>query len=388
MTQIHFTLDSTELQDLISNSGANAASIILLTKLFNSLMLKERDEYCQVASYERTDTRVSQRNGFYKRDFTTRVGTLELSIPRTRDGKFSTEMFERYQRNEKVLVTTMLEMYVTGVSTRKVGTIVETLCGKHVSKSYVSSITKLLDEEVSAFKERSIERAMPYVMTDVIYIKVREDRRVKSKAVHIAIGIDTKGFKNILGFMISNSESEETWALFYKTMLNRGLKGVEMVISDAHQGQVSAIQKSFTSSVWQRCQVHFLRNVLDRLPRKNTESVRSDIKDLFRIHDIDAARIARKNLMDKYGEKYSSMCECLDAGFEDAFQFTTSSNTRYNRLKSTNLLERLNQEVRRRERVVRIFPNVESAQRLIGSMLIDIDEEWQSCTKRYIEYTH
>lgn len=226
------------------------------------------------------------------------------------------------------------------------------------------------------------------MMTDVLYIKVREEHRVKSKAVHIAIGVDSKGFKNVLGFMISNSESEASWALFYNTMIDRGLKNVEMVISDAHQGQVNAIQKCFTDSVWQRCQIHFIRNVMDRLPKKNTENVRNELKDLFRIHDIEVARVAKKKILNKFEEKYPSMCECLDSGFEDAFQFTATNSTRYNRLKSTNLLERLNQEIRRRERVIRIFPNVQSAERLIGSMLIDIDEEWQTCNKRYIEYTH
>lgn len=171
-------------------------------------------------------------------------------------------------------------------------------------------------------------------------------------------------------------------------MIDRGLKDVEMVISDAHQGQVNAIQKCFTDSVWQRCQIHFIRNVMDRLPKKNTEDVRKELKDLFRIHDIEAARVTKMKILNKFEIKYSSMCECLDSGFEDAFQFTATESTRYNRLKSTNLLERLNQEIRRRERVIRIFPNVQSAERLIGSMLIDIDEEWQTCYKRYIEYTH
>jgi putative transposase len=388
MTQIHFTLDKDELQELISNSGANEASKLILTKLFNELMENQRDEYCNVDPYQRDENRTSQRNGYYRRDLTTRIGTINLNVPRTRDGNFSTDIFERYQRNEKALVTTMLEMYVSGVSTRKVGQVVETLCGKSVSKSYVSSITKLLDEEVFKFQQRRIEKKIPYLMTDVLYIKIRENHRVVSKAVHIAIGIDSKGFKNIVGFMISDSESEETWQSFYQSMINRGLTNVEMVISDAHQGQVSAIQKSFTESVWQRCQVHFLRNVMDKLPKKSTQEIRNEIKELFRINDIDAARITKNKILEKHSEKYNKMCECLDQGFEDSFQYTSSNSTRYNRLKSTNLLERLNQEIRRREKVVRIFPNVESAERLIGSMLIDIDEDWITSTRRYIEFTH
>ena len=388
MTQIHFTLDKDELQELISNSGANEASQLILKKLFNELMEKQRDVYCNVDPYARGDNRNAQRNGYYHRELTTRIGTIELKVPRTRDGEFSTDIFERYQRNEKALVSAMLEMYVSGVSTRKVGQVVETLCGKSVSKSYVSSITKLLDEEVHKFKQRRIDKEIPYLMTDVLYIKVRENHRIVSKAVHIAIGIDSKGFKNILGFMISDSESEETWQSFYQSMIERGLTNVDMVISDAHQGQVKAIQKSFTGSVWQRCHVHFLRNVMDKLPKKNTQEIRNEIKELFRINDIDAARVCKNKILEKHSEKYNKMCECLDQGFEDAFQYTSSSTTRYNRLKSTNLLERLNQEIRRREKVVRIFPNVESAERLIGSMLIDIDEDWITSTRRYIEFTH
>ena len=388
MTQIHFTLDKVELQELIANSGANEASQLILMKLFNELMERQRDDYCNVDPYERGDSRNAQRNGYYQRDLTTRVGTLNLRVPRTRDGKFSTDIFERYQRNEKALVSTMLEMYVSGVSTRKVGQVVETLCGKKVSKSYVSSITKLLDEEVYKFKQRRIDKEIPYLMTDVLYIKVRENRRVVSKAVHISIGIDSKGFKNIVGFMISDSENEETWKDFYRSMLDRGLKNVEMVISDAHQGQVNAIQKTFTESVWQRCQVHFLRNVMDKLPRKNTQEIRDEIKHLFRITDIDAARLYKDKIIENNSDEYEKMCDCLDEGFEDSFQYTASSSTKYNRLKSTNLLERLNQEIRRREKVIRIFPNVESAERLIGSMLIDIDEDWITSTRRYIEFTH
>ncbi|NLJ18429.1 IS256 family transposase [Globicatella sulfidifaciens] len=388
MTQIHFTLDTNELQELISNSGADDASKLILTKFFNQLMENQRDEYCNVSPYERDEKRISQRNGYYERELTTRVGTLTLNVPRTRDGAFSTDIFERYQRNEKALVTAMLEMYVTGVSTRKVGKIVETLCGKHVSKSYVSSITKILDKDVEEFRTRRIDKEIPYLMTDVIYIKVREERRVVSKAVHIAIGVDSKGFKNILGFMISESETEETWSTFYQSMIDRGLSKVLMVISDAHKGQVNAIQKTFTDSVWQRCQVHFMRNVMTKLPKKNTQAVRTDIKNLFKINDIDAARIAKENIIKEYEASYPNMCTCLDDGFEESFQYTASEKTRYNRLKSTNLLERLNGEIRRREKVIRIFPNVESATRLIGAILKDMDEEWVTSTRRYIEYTH
>lgn len=194
-----------------------------------------------VDPYQRDENRTAQRNGYYQRDLTTRIGTINLDVQRTRNGNFSTDIIKRYQRNEKALVTIMLEMYVSGVSTRKFGQAVETSFGKSVSKSYVSSITKLVDEEVIKFQQRRIDKKIPYLMTDVLYIKIRENHRVISKAVHIAIGIDSKGFKNILGFMISDSESEQTWKSFYQSMIDRGLTKVEMVILDAHQGQVKTI---------------------------------------------------------------------------------------------------------------------------------------------------
>ncbi len=243
------------------------------------------------------------------------------------------------------------------------------------------------DELQELISNSGANEASKLILTK-LFNELMANQRVVSKVVHIAIGIDSKGFKNILGFMISDSESEETWQSFYQSMINRGLTNVEMVISDAHQGQVKAIQKSFTESVWQRCQVHFLRNVMDKLPKKNIQEIRNEIKELFRINDIDVARITKNKILEKHSEKYNKMCECLDQGFEDSFQYTSSNSTRYNRLKSTNLLERLNQEIRRREKVVRIFPNVESAERLIGSMLIDVDEDWITSTRRYIEFTH
>lgn len=175
----------------------------------------------------------------------------------------------------------MLEMYMSGISTRKVGQVVETLCGKSLSKSYVSSITNFLDEEVRKFQQRHIDKKIHYMMTDILYIKVRENRRAVSKAVHISIGINSKGFKNIVGFMFNNSESEETWKSFYQSMIDRGLTNVEMVIRDAHQGQIKATQKSFTESVWQRCQVHFSRNVMDKLPKKIPKKSEVKSKNYF-----------------------------------------------------------------------------------------------------------
>ncbi|BDP68372.1 hypothetical protein EfmAA55_28010 (plasmid) [Enterococcus faecium] len=215
MTQVHFTLKSEEIQSIIEYSVKDDVSKNILTTVFNQLMENQRTEYIQAKEYERTENRQSQRNGYYERSFTTRVGTLELKVPRTRDGHFSPTVFERYQRNEKALMASMLEMYVSGVSTRKVSKIVEELCGKSVSKSFVSSLTEQLEPMVNEWQ--NIRKNYPYLMTDVLYInfiKVREENRVLSKSCHIAIGI-TKD--EIIGFMIQSGESEETWTTFLNT---------------------------------------------------------------------------------------------------------------------------------------------------------------------------
>lgn len=281
----------------------------------------------------------------------------------------------------------MLEMYISGVSTRKVTQIVEELCRSNVSKSFVSDLVKQLDPMVNAWQNRSLsETKYPYVMTNVLYIKVRENARVVSKSCHIAIGINEQGDREIIGLMIENGESESTWKKFFNYLKDRGLQGTELVISDVHQGLVSAIQQAFVGASWQRCQVHFIRNVLEKVPRKNSKPFRESLKAIFRYTDIEIARSAKNDLIDAYSGKkrYERACETLDEGFEDAFQYTVVGQG-HSRLKSTNMLERLNQEVRRREKVVRIFPNIDSANRLIGAVLIDIHDEWISSTRTYIK---
>ena len=387
MTQFNFTLDLEEIQALINNSGANDLAKQMLTTIFNQLMEKQRTDYINVEEYSRDDNRVSQRNGFYERGYTTRIGTLELRVPRTRDGEFSPTIFERYQRNEKALISAMLEMYVQGVSTRKVSKVIEELCGNKVSKSFVSSLTSELDIIVGEFLSRRFEKKYPFIFSDVLYIKVRENRRVVSKAFHVVLGINEDGERELLGFSISDIESYDSWKSIYQSLLDRGLDGVKLVVSDAHKGESKAIKECFTGAAWQRCQVHFMRNVFDRLPKKNTELVRSELKSLFKTTNIEVARSMRDDLVNKYSDQYSSMIECLDEGFEDGFQYCAIEETNYSRLKSTNMLERLNSEIRRREKVVRIFPNVNSALRLIGAVLIDTHEEWTSSFRQYISFT-
>ncbi len=387
MTQVHFTLKQTEIQKMLEDSVKDELSLNILTTVFNNLMEQQRDEYIGAGVYERGEGRISHRNGYYEREYTTRVGTLTLRVPRTRDGNFSPDIFERYQRNEKALIASMLEMYISGVSTRKVSQIVEELCGKKVSKSFVSNLTQELDEIVKIWQYSSLAGSTyPYIMVDVMYIKVREDHRVVSKSCHVAIGFSDEGNREVLGFLIQDGESEETWVNFFNYLKARELSAVELVISDAHAGLVKAIKQCFTGSSWQRCQVHFMRNILSQVPKKGSQGFWEQVKALFRLNHVDEARVEKKILMDRFAEdkRYAKACEILDEGFEDAFQYAVVGKCQ-SRIRSTNLLERLNQELRRREKVIRIFPNIDSATRLLGSVLMDIHEAWISSPRAYMK---
>lgn len=258
---------------------------------------------------------------------------------------------------------------------------------KKVSKSFVSNLTKELDEIVNEWQYRDIlEGEYPYIIVDVIYIKVRENRQVVSKSCHITIGISKEGNREILGFLIQEGESQSTWTKFFDYLNKRGLKGVNLVISDAHKGLVKSIREQFTGSSWQRCQVHFLRNIFESIPKKDSQNFREKIKSIFRLSSIEEARKVKDQVLEEYedNKQYTRACKTLDEGFEDAFEYTLTGKV-HSRLKSMNLLERLNEEIRRREKVIRIFPNTESANRLIGAILIDKHEEWITSPKKYIK---
>jgi len=388
MTQVHFTLNNKEVQSIIEQSVKDEVSKNILTTVFNQLMENQRTEYIQADDYERSESRQSQRNGYYERDFTTRVGTLELKVPRTRDGEFAPTVFERYQRNERHCSLQCLRCMFQAFRHVKFQRLLKSSVENRYRNLLFLAWTEQLDPMVKEWQNRSLSGTnYPYLMTDVLYIKVREDHRVLSKSCHIAIGITEGGDREIIGFMIQNEESDDTWSIFFDYLKERGLQGTELIISDAHKGLVSAIRRSFTNASWQRCQVHFLRNIFSSIPKKNSKPFREAVKAIFKFTDIELARTAKNALVGEYIDqsKYTKACETLDNGFEDAFQYTVIGNG-HNRLKSTNLLERLNQEVRRREKIIRIFPNRASANRLIGAVLMDLHDEWLSSTRKYIKF--
>lgn len=383
MTQINITIDLEELKEKVENSSLESPVKASLSLILNSLMEKERDEYIKALPHERSEDRRGYRNGYYARELITSVGKLKLKVPRTRDGAFSTSVFKKYERWEQALILSMMEMVVNGVSTRKVSKIVEELCGEKVSKSFVSELTKNLDPIVNDWRNRPLNTLYyPYMYVDAMYIKVRENDKVVSKGVYIAIAVNENGAREIIGLQVNHAESMENWSRFFEYLKSRGLQSPKMIISDAHAGLIKSIKQSFLGTSWQQCTVHFLRNIVETLPKKNTEIAREELKDIFRTSNLMHARELKNQFIDKYYDEkgFKKAIEILDEGFEDAVQFHSRPVTHHKYIRSTNMLERVNREIRRREKVITIFPNDQSAIRTIGSVLMHIEEGWKGKT--------
>jgi putative transposase len=360
------------------NSDLNAVVKASVVLVLNSVMEKERDDYLQAGTYERTSDRRDYRNGYYERELLLSIGKISLKVPRTRNGEFSPTIFEKYSRCDQAFALSMLEMVVNGVSTRKVKNIVEQLCGENVSKSFVSSLTEKLDPIVNTWANRSLNTTYyPYIYADAMYIKVREHHRVVSKAVYIATAINEQNGREILGLKVDHTESYEAWQRFFQYLQSRGLQSPKLIISDAHKGLKKAIAEEFVGTTWQRCTVHFRRNIFSQLPKKDMEDVKIGLKRIFDAVKVEDARKFKEEFLKSFGEnpKLEKAIETLENGFEDAIQYLNQPSKYHLFIRSTNSLERLNQEVRRREQVIRIFPNTQSAFRLIGAVLMDIAEE-------------
>jgi len=336
----------------------------------------EMDETLGAGKSERTLNRRGYRSGYYSRTLITRVGKLELRVPQDRQGHFRTEVFERYQRSEKALVGALAEMYVQGVSTRKVKAITEELCGHEFSSATVSRINESLDGELAKFAERRLEEDYPYLVLDARYEKVREDGVIRSQAVQVAIGINREGRRCVLAVGLANRESKASWREFLVALKQRGLRGVEFVVSDDHEGLKNAIGEILPEAAWQRCYVHFLRNALDHLPRKANDDCLVELRWLYDRHDLEQAREDLGKWLAKWQGKYPKLCDWVVANIEETFTFYHLPAEHHKHLKSTNMLERINEEIKRRTLVVRIFPNAASCLRLVRALAAEIHEEW------------
>ena len=381
MTEYELKVPGQLLSSLLSDKNGLAE---LLEAILNPILEAQAVEQLGAERYERNEERKGYRNGYRLRPLYTRVGTLTLRVPQLRNGSFSTEIFARYQRSEQALVLSLMEMVVNGVSTRKVTRITEELCGVSFSKSRVSQLCTALDARVRAFNERPLG-SFPLVLVDAMYLKARSNDAVVSKAALVISGINTQGQREILGVRIGDSESEAFWRETFNWLKRRGLGGVVFVVSDDHSGLVSAARRCFQGTIWQRCQVHFMRNVLSYTGSKHKRDMGTGLKRVFGADSAPEARQRFDELAEQMESKAPKAIKCLENGLEDALAVMALPAKYRRRMKSTNMQERLIQEVRRRERVIRIFPNEASALRLIGAVLAEIHEEWQA--RRYFDMT-
>jgi len=336
----------------------------------------EMTEFLGAGPGQRVEGRRGYRAGYYPRTWITRVGKLELRVPRDREGRFSTELFERYQRSEKALVSALAEMYVQGVSTRKVKKITEELCGHEFSASTISRINQGLDEVLSKFAMRRLDEAYPYLILDAKYEKTREDGVIQSRAVFIAIGINGEGRRQVLGVELANRESQSSWRSFLAALRDRGLHGVEFVVSDDHKGLKKAVMEILPEAFWQRCYVHFLRNARDHLPRKADDDCMQELRWLYDRRNSNEARQDLAAWLGRWQSKYPRLCNWVEDNIEETWTFYRLPLPHHKHMKSTNMLERFNEELKRRTRVVRIFPNEASCLRLIRALAAETHEAW------------
>jgi putative transposase len=351
--------------------------------LSQALMELEVQEYVGAAKHERSAGRTGQRNGYRERSWDTRVGTVELKVPRVRDGGYFPSLLEPRRRAERALSAVVQEAYVHGVSTRKVDELVKALGMGGISKSRVSELCEELDEEVERFRSRPLEGAYPYVWVDATYLKARQDGRVASVAVVIAVGVKAQtGEREVLGLDVGPSEHGAFWTSFLRSLVARGLSGVRLVTSDSHRGLKSAVEAVLAGASWQRCRVHFMRNALSLVPKAAQQMAGATIRTVFAQPDVGSAHEQRRRVSEGFRQRFPRLSFLMEEAEEDVLSYATFPQEHWQKIWSNNPLERLNKEVKRRTNVVGIFPNEAAVIRLVGSILSEQHDEWQ-ISKRY-----
>jgi len=385
MTELNATPMGVELKSLLLSDEDGFRA--MLQGALQAILEAEMTDAVGAEKSERTPDRLAYRSGYYDRKLITRVGVLELRVPQDRAGRFSTELFERYQRSEKALVSALAEMYVQGVSTRKVKAITEELCGHSFSASSISEATARLDASLKAFFERRLEEPFPYLILDARYERVREGGVIASQAVLVAIGVDWEGRRQVLGVELANRESRSSWRGFLAGLRDRGLHGVEYVVSDDHAGLKAGIREILPEAAWQRCYVHFLRNALDYVPRKVDDDCLMELRWFYDRRDLAEVRRDIAQWVTKWQTKYAKLVAWVEENVEETLTYYRLPLAHHKHMKSTNMLERLNQELKRRTLVVRIFPNPASCLRLTRALAIETHEGWLEAT-RYLNMEH
>jgi putative transposase len=372
------------LTELLRKVGAEDADFLRegVRVLAQALMELEVAQHVGAERYERAVTRTGQRNGYRDRQWDTRVGSIALQVPRVREGGFIPALLEPRKRAERALVAVVQEAYVQGVSTRRVDHLVGALGLDGISKSQVSRLCAELDAEVARFRTRRLDGAYPYVWLDATFVKVREGGQVVSKAVVLATGVRASGEREVLGLDVGASEDGAFWLQFLRELVARGLHGVRLVISDAHEGLKGAIAAVLHGASWQRCRVHFLRNALALVPKTAAEMVAATIRTVFAQPEPGAAREQWRKVADGFRPRYPRLAALLDDAEADVLAYLAFPSAHWRQLWSNNPLERLNREIKRRTNVVGIFPNTEAVVRLVGAVLAEQHEEWQ-VSRRY-----
>lgn len=377
--------DSTVLEVIQGSSGEGSDPIReMLRSMIQSTLEEELTSFLSADKYDRTEERRGYRNGYKSRVLKTRVGTLELMVPKDREGRFQTELFEKYQRSEKALLLAITEMYIQGVSTRKVKKITEELCGLEISKSQVSSIAKGLDAEIHEWRNRTLGmKKYPYLVMDARYEKIRRNGSVIDQGVLIVVGIDTEGYREALGVWCADLESEATWSGVFRELKGRGLTGVSYVVSDNHSGLKTAVSRNFQGTQWQRCQVHFIRNVLGMASKADRGRILALLKEITESQTVESARNRLGEAVDALSSTHPKIAEHLDTHGEEILTVYALPVHHRKRMRTTNMLERVNEEIKRRTRVVRIFPNEQACIRLVSALAIEMNEAWME--RKYLD---
>jgi transposase-like protein len=383
MAKDHRRTDAEPAQGILLDDPGFLKGVV--ERVVQDLLEAEMTEHVGAAPYERSVARTGQRNGHKPRALRTRVGTLNLAVPQDREGTFSTRLFSRYQRNEKALCLALMEMYVEGVSTRKVKEVTEALCGTSFSKSLVSSLAGSLDAELEAWRSRPLEaKAYPYLLVDARYEKARVDGRVVSQGVLIVSAVREDGLREILGVEVADTESEATYQELFRSLKRRGLSGMELVVSDDHRGLKAAIERHFQGASWQRCQVHYARNLLGMVGHANRKELAADLRAIFAAPARKQALQIASSVAEKWREKGNEKVAChIEEHVEECLACLCFPESHRRRIRTTNGLERFNQELKRRTRVVRIFPNREACLRLVTALAVEQSEEWVT-GRRYL----
>lgn len=378
-----FSMPFAEIVDKLQEHGQGDFLRGAMQCFLQGLIDIEAEARIGAAPHERSDSRITRRNGYRVREFETRVGELTVNIPKFRQGSFFPSLLQPRRRTEQALVSVFQEAYIHGISTRKVDELVKALGLEGVDKSKVSRVCKELSARVEEFRNRPLEHDYLYVWLDATYIKIREGGRVLNQAFIVAVGLNDQGEREILGFTVGHAENYETWLAFLRSLVARGLGSPLLVVSDAHEGLKKAIQEVLAGSTWQRCRVHFMRNVLSQVPKSQQTMVTAAVRQIFQQPDQESALSLVTQVASRVEQQLPKIAAKLLEECHEALAYMAFPTEHWKQIHSTNGLERLNREIKRRSDTVGIFPNDDAALRLIGCILQEQHDEWSVCRKVY-----